>query len=253
MGRLGVLVEKELRQVRWVLWVGLGLTLLVGLSLPYFYRFLSRIAGAGAMLPGLSGEILRQLADFRVYLWANWYGKNLYQNLTVIALVLGAGALAGERARGTLPFLLTLPVSRRQAVAAKVMAGAVVLALCTVIPTLGVWAASPWLGGESAPEGFLLGMPLAWAGSLVVLGVAVLASVFAHDGVRAGVGAGVVCLALAVPGWFRSTFFLSFFWHMKAFAIMAGPGFPWASLLVLLGAALVLFWASTVAVGCRDL
>jgi ABC-2 type transport system permease protein len=251
MGRLAVLVGKELRQVRWVLWVGLGLTLLFGLSLPYFYRFISRMVGAGAGLPGLPGDLIRQLADFRLYLWANWYGKNLYQNLTVIALLLGAGAVAGERARGTLPFLLTLPVSRRQVVTAKLVAGAVVLAACTVIPTVGVWVASPWLGGQSAPDGFLLGMPLAWAGSLVVLGLAALASVFAADGWRAGVVASLVCLVLAVPGWFRSTSFLSFFWHMKAFSLMMGR-FPWGSLLVLLGAALVLFWAAAEAVCHRD-
>jgi len=252
MGRLGVLVRKELRQVRWVLLVGLGLTLLFGLSLPYFYRFVSRIAGAGVGLPGLPADLIRQLTDFRLYLWANWYGKNLYQNLTVIALILGAGAVAGERARGTLPFLLTLPVSRRQVVTAKLVAGSVVLAACTVIPTVGVWVASPWLGGQSAPQGFLLGMPLAWAGSLVVLGLAMLVSVFAEDGVRAGVVAGLLCLVLAVPGWFRSTFFLSFFWHMKAYSLMMGH-FPWVSLLGLLGAALALFWAATEAVCHRDL
>jgi len=254
VGKLSVLVGKELRQVRWVLWVGLAVTLVFGLSLPYFYRFMARMAPSLGMLPGDLGELFRQqLADYRVYLWANWYAKNLYQNLTVIALILGAGAVAGERSRGTLPFLLTLPVTRRQVITAKVVAGAAVLAACTVVPTLAVWASSPWLGGQRAFGTFLLGMPTAWAGALVVLAVAMLASVFTEDVVKAGIAATVACLVLAVPGWFRSSYRLSIFWHMKGFPIVMGQGFPWVSLLVLLALAFLLLWAGAVLVARRDL
>ena len=121
-----------------------------------------------------------------------------------------------------------------------------------MVPTLATWVSSPSLGGQPVSITFLFGMPLAWAGALVVLSVGMLASVFSEDAVKAGVAAAVACLVLAVPGWFRSTYRLSVFWHMKGLTLMAGQEFPWLSLLILLGVAFLVFWAGAVMATRRD-
>ncbi len=253
MGRVWVLTGKELNQLRVVLWVGTAVTLVFGLMVPYVYRFVVPMLPSPEMLRGFLGDILRQqLASYRSYLWTNWYGKNLLQNLTVIGIIVGMGAIAGERAKGSLSFLFTLPVSRCAVVAAKAGAASLVLACCTVVPTVAMWAASQSLSGYAVASDFLLGMPLAWAGAVAVTALSMLVSVFTDDLVKAGIGAVGACLLAALPGWFQSTRQFSIFWHMRGMPLLAGAPFPWSSLAPLLAVAAVSLWMTAFAVKRRD-
>ena len=114
------LFRKELREARWKLIVGVGIAALTGAFLPYGFDILkesTRMIGDIPWMSGIQRQIEAQASDYRLYLWANWYGKNLPQYLLVLVAIVGGASLAGEVLA---PFSsCSRPVSRKQVFAAS--------------------------------------------------------------------------------------------------------------------------------------
>lgn len=93
----------------------------------------------------------------------------------LIALLLSYDAIAGETERGTLPLLLSYPVSRGDILAGKLVAQSLVMALAILVG-FGVTAAAVWAsGGASAAS--VVALVRLYA-SAVVLGIAFVAAGF---------------------------------------------------------------------------
>lgn len=93
----------------------------------------------------------------------------------LIALLLAYDAIAGEVERGTLPLLLTYPVSRVDILAGKLTAHVIVLAIAVAIG-FGLTAAAIWAVGGASPAG-LASLVRLYA-SAVLLGATFLAAGF---------------------------------------------------------------------------
>jgi hypothetical protein len=83
--------------------------------------------------------------------WSEFYGPWRAVAFSFIALVLGLGGLQRERAAGTAPFTLALPVGRGQIVATRVLVGLAELIGIALIPVVMVPGLSPVLAHQSYP------------------------------------------------------------------------------------------------------
>jgi Cu-processing system permease protein len=168
--QVGVIAVKEFRdriRNRWVLAVT-----------TVFTAFALVIAYFGAAQQGAVGfrsiEVtIASLASLVIYL------------VPLIALILGFDAIVGERERGSLDLLLSMPLTRVELLLGKFLGLAAALACSTVV---GFGSAGVLLGAQLPPQawfhyaGFILSSVLL---GLAFLSLAVTVSVFATDRTRA--------------------------------------------------------------------
>ncbi len=239
---------KEMRDARWIIVVGLVIAVLTGVSLPLLFDYLAGLMSGVPLPEWVRGTAEAQTANYRLYIWSNWYGKNLSQYVLVLAVIIGATALAGERGRGSLEFTLTRPLSRGAVFATKVAAGAAALAIIVVVSTVATLVSTLVAGRAVDPWWFLGGLAAFLAGSLTLHALALVFSARMVDAVKAGVAAIVVALVLTVPGYFPATTKYSLFYHMASGKAAMAPsvlaGGAWVSVLVLAAAAAALYYAA---------
>ena len=117
----------------------------------------------------------------------------------LVALLLGSGAIAGERDRGTLMYLLAQPLERWQLLLGKYIGVATSIALATMLGfgLAGVWIAV--MTSSMAAGTYLLFVGLVLALVFVMTGIGLVASVVSRTRVQA--------LGLALLAWAVAVFF----------------------------------------------
>lgn len=248
------LIAKELREYRWKLLIGLLYFTVLAALMPFLQGWLRRsLEMVGRLETGPLGQlIMRQLEDYQLFLWANWYGKNLYQGAVLLAILVGMSPLAAEVSRDTAKFLFSKPFSRGAIYRNKYAAGALGLLGMTGFSTAVAYLSSA-LFRETPPLGFFAGLPLAAAGTLVIYSLAFYFSAGSDDQVKAGVAAALAALVLSIPSWIPRIRFLSVYWQMAGWQVFVGKGFPWAALAALLAASSALYLAGLRRLEARDL
>ena len=112
----------------------------------------------------------------------------------LVALLLSYDAIAGESERGTLPLLLTYPVSRGEILAGKFLAQVIVIAFAILVG-FGVTAAAVWAAGGASMEGVRALLRL--YASAVLLGATFIAAGFCLSALsRQAAAAASVAVAL---------------------------------------------------------
>ncbi len=232
MRQVQAMVAKELWEARWRLAVGTLVMVATAISLPLIFEWAGEMREMmeGLLLPGRWAEAMdAQLASYRLYLWANWWGKNYFQMMTILALVFGMGIIARERSSGALAYIMSRPISRGRVLAIRYAVGAASLAFISVISTLVLVVTSGLVRPEPAPWFLLQGLGQALLAVLVVFGLAVLFSALLQDQVMALVAAGVSAIAVSIPGWIPGYGQYSLFVQMSAPRILStGLQDPWA-------------------------
>jgi len=240
--RTGAIVRKEARESVWKLLLAGLLLIVVGASLGPMYGLLGSLLPPGVleMLPEwLKGPLMQQIHSYNIYIWANWYGKNLYQMLTLFSVVFGAGLLAGEVSRGTAGFLFSKPVRRTQVLRTKYAVALGVLAASAVAGTLAAAIASSISGHPVDVLWFLSGLPAALAATALLLSITLVSSVVSRDTVKAAAMAFVVFMAISATAFVRPLRWLWVFGHMTAVRTLASGRIDWAAVAGMLLAALV--------------
>jgi ABC-type transport system involved in multi-copper enzyme maturation permease subunit len=218
------LIRRELRSLRWVLSAGLILTLLLAGIAAGTYPYLNRVLGSlpEEVLESLAGlEIARDLlamtSDYSYYLWTQWNAKNLVQTGSLFALLLAVLQFSAEASRGTMGFLLTRPVSRRQVFTAKLITGAVVLLLLSAGGSLILLLAS-LVAGNPVDGGLTLVISslISWVWLVLFYLICTGICLTGHDPVRSGALSAAAGLILSLPVHIAPVRFLSIFWHMRA-------------------------------------
>lgn len=107
----------------------------------------------------------------------------------LMALTAGAGAIAGERERGTLLYLLAQPVSRTEVLIGKYLGLAAALT-CSLCIGFGLSAAAiAWRAGGAGIGGFVMLVAFTCALALAMLSVGLLLSVLSRRvGIATGLG-----------------------------------------------------------------
>lgn len=116
----------------------------------------------------------------------------------LVALMLGAAAVAGERDRGTLERLLAQPLSRQQLLVGKYVGLLVSLVLATGVGFLPAGIQVTRIAGAGAATGFLVFPALAVLVIAAMLGVGLLISVRSRTGAQAQARAVFVWFALVI-------------------------------------------------------
>jgi len=251
----GTLFRKELRESRWKLIGGLIYFGVVAVIMVVLYDFLLKLLG-GVSIPGpYRAEAQAMMKDYSVYLWGNWFAKNLFQGGVVFSIIVGMGLISSEVSKDTVGFLLARPVRREDVFAAKYFSGAAVLAITVLTTTLLAFYASAGMDKDLANltvGTFLLGGLMNFTGFMTVFSLAVLFSAMFNDSLKAGVAAGAVSLLAGLPGWFPQTANWSVFHYMQGFEILTGEGFPWAAFLLLAGFSTGLYYLGMKRFSRRD-
>lgn len=226
--------RKEWRENAWKHVLALVLLSGMGISLPFLFDWMSMIP---IQFGGALGEAYqRQMSDFNLYMWANWYGKNLYQILIVYAVIVGMAQIAGEVGRNTAGFLFSKPLSRELIYRSKFISGAVTMITVMIIATILTYLAA-MLAGRELPALFLSGLMVNAAGLLVIYSLALMFSVILDDQLKAGAATFFVALIISVPGWIPGYGMYSLYRQMHAWPVYAGDGFQIPAMAVMLLAA----------------
>jgi ABC-2 type transport system permease protein len=181
MTGMGVMLRKELSE-QWRtrrLPVVVIVFLFVGLSSPLLARFTPELVEALAgdeipfpLPPATTGQAVEQLL------------KNLVQFGGLTAILLGMGAVAAEKERGTAALLLTTPLARGAFLAAKAIALGATLAVATVAAMAAGWIYTTILFEPLPIQGFAAAGMVVWLllaayGALTFLGSVVTGSAVA--------------------------------------------------------------------------
>lgn len=225
------LLKKEFRESSWKHALALAVLSALGISLPFLFDWMGKLH---MDFGGSLGEAYRrQMSDFTLYMWANWYGKNLYQILVIYAVVVGMAQVAGEVGRNTAGFLFSKPLGRETIYRTKFMAGAAgMLGVMTATTILTFLAAQ--VVGKDLPALFLAGLVVNAAGLLVIYSLALMFSVLLDDQLKAGAAAFGAALVIGIPGWVPGYGIYSLYRQMHAWPVYAGDGFQLPAIVIML-------------------
>lgn len=173
--RYGTLLRKELLEqwrTRKVL-VVLVVFMLIGLSSPLLARFTSELLKS---VPGAE-QFADLIPEPQTADSVGQYVKNLTQFGFIIAILLGMGAIAGERERGTAAMILSKPAPRWAFVLAKFDAQAIVYFVALLLAGLSAWFYTGLLFETGLDLGpFLFGNLLLWVWLLAYVAAVLLGS-----------------------------------------------------------------------------
>lgn len=190
------LSRKEYVERKPLLGIAFALVLALTAVVPYFFTFSLQHAFADPLNENAQ-SILRNFRSYAYFVESDWLASNLSHILCLLALIAGAGAIAGEREQKTLPLLYTSSVSVRTIVVVKYLLIAGWLFLVT-FASLGVLAAHSLVRGQALPAvGMLVASVVAWGNALAFLGVVFAASAFSRRTLVAAACALFVGFAMA--------------------------------------------------------
>ncbi|MFY9115372.1 MAG: ABC transporter permease subunit [Dethiobacteria bacterium] len=118
----GSLWSKEVRGYRRLFLLFFLLAVITLILFPYIGNQVIVLPGGFRLWEGIT------VSTFGDNPWISWSAVALLQFSAVLALLLGYSSLAGELSAGTTAYLLSKPVSRREIVTTKIIAGLTLLA-----------------------------------------------------------------------------------------------------------------------------
>lgn len=228
-------------ETRWrflcALVLGAGLCAVVILTQPMIETMQLEVPRLGGRLDELVREALAIMGTYDGYVWSQWFGKNLLNVWTFFAVVIGAGGVVAESARGTALWTLALPVSRRRLLGVRAAVGALELLALAVLPSLLVPVFSLAIG-KSYPAGASLAYALImFGGGLVFYTFTLLLSNVFGDQMKPIIIGLAVVSGLGLLSLFSKTL-----GDYSVYAVMSGQKLhfegapPWAGLAACLAA-----------------
>ncbi len=176
------MIAKEWRDARWKFAVGALLFLaLVATNLLPYQDFIGNIVGEHPPEPAdMQRTNPREISLFVTDMLYGTYevGRLL---LALLAAALGVGLISDEVGRSTVFLLLSRPVSRTRLLLVKYAVGAGALLGVTLLGSIGLIVSAAARGyplDHLSPSGIVLSTLLMWLGTLSVLSVGLLCSVF---------------------------------------------------------------------------
>ena len=187
---------------------------------------------------------LQQIMDNKqLYIWSQWFAKNLLQLVLLAVILFGFSTFAREREQGTLHFLMA-NCSRKEIFAAKLAAGSV----CTLL----FCALGAWLPAILAPlydfaftssQAVQYGVQLT-AAALFLYSIVWFLSLVSTDVVKPLLGSIVIFALLSVAGRIDALQSLYTYRYMAGTDIFFTGQIHWPAVLVLLLLTTILLYGS---------
>ncbi len=143
---------KSWLETRWRFVIGLVLLMMSAIGTVLAYPQLAQLM---TQMPDLNlqGEIGRRVneavalsAEYRGYVWSQWFVLNLPEMWSVFAAVLGTGGLLSQVSGGGALFTLSLPATRSRLLGIRAATGLAELLVLAVVPSLMLPLLSPLIG-----------------------------------------------------------------------------------------------------------
>jgi len=188
--------------------------------------------------------------EFRGFIWYNAIRDNLTQMGVLFAVLLGCGGLLGESKKGSPLFTLSLPVTRKQLLGARLGTGLAQCFAIAMLPPLVIPLLAPAVGQSfSVFEALAHGLCLFFVGALFFSLAAFLSALFGDFRRPLLIAVFVACLAvlvqLAVP-------------EIGLFKVMSGESYfkngslPWMGLVTSAVLASALLYSAAETLERRD-
>ena len=233
---------KELIEARWkALICGLIALVLVEVSTATYGLFKSALNTSNMQqMPQFLQQQLQQMTStFDLYVWGNWFAKNGPEIMVIVAIVLGAGLIAGELNKGTIFFLLGKPISRERVLLIKYAVSALILLAISAITSIALIVTAAVMGHPQDIGGVMISALLLWLGVLFGLGLALMFSVLFKDVLWPLICALVITLLTIIPGFIPGwgAWNLISYWSNQS--VYLGQGLPFKEFVICLVAALL--------------
>jgi ABC-2 type transport system permease protein len=245
-------------ETRWRFVLGLGLLICSAAAIVLAYPQVIRLLAASQLDAGsaLGRRVAEQAAlaaDYRGYIWSQWFSESLRQLWALCAVVLGTGGLLAQTSGGGALFTLSLPVSRRRLLGVRAATALAELAILAIVPPLVLPLLSPAVGETySLADALVHGACLLIAGSTLFSLTFLLSTVF-NDVWRPPLI--VLCFAVLmslVRQVVRGPSSASLLGVMTAETYFRGNGLPWPGLLLCAAVSSALLYAATVNIARQD-
>ena len=144
-------------------------------------------------------DALEEQREFRGFIWYNGFRDNLTQLGVLFAVLLGCGGLMAEAKKGTALFTLSLPVTRRQLLGARVGAGLAQWFAIAMLPPLAIPLLAPAAGQTfSVIDALAHGLCLFFGGALFFSLASFLSTLFGDIWRPLLIAIGIACLAAVI-------------------------------------------------------
>jgi hypothetical protein len=208
----------------------------------------------------LSGEMGKRIAEaallareYRGYVWSQWFGQNLIQLWTILAVLLGTGSLLSQMSGGGALFTLSLPASRTRLLAVRTATGLGELLLLAFVPSLLIPLLSPGIGQSYSFADALVHSTCLFVAGAVFFSLATLLSTIFGDLWRPMLIALFVAAMLALVSQFVDGLAeYSVIPVMNGERYFRGGGLPWVGLLVSTALSAAMLYAAAINLARRD-
>ncbi|GEM_PF-5210327 len=248
------LIYKEYKDLRFKFWLSFAILIATALIIPITFGYLADLFVDLLGDQALLHDLFIQFTNYPLYLFGNWYAKNLYQMGTLIALFFGMGLIANETTRKTSSLIFTQPLKRSTIYLYKFGTAAGLLILMLLFSTLILYPTTAMVGEQMPGLDFLAPLPMTAAGLLIILALTGLFSVLFDDSIKAGAISALILAIIAIPGWIpkEPIYKLSIFYHMKGISIFLNGEFPWLVFFIFLAITALLLIITTKILDQKD-
>jgi len=245
------LLLKELKERRWMLIIGFLFFIATGIIVIISHNIMSSLiidelpvilGEASGFLANMLQESVAMFQNHTRYFWSQWHAKNLLQAGTVFSIIIGMGLISRETSHGTIGYLVSKPISKKQIYIIKAVTGIIILYSVIILSTIISVIFALIQGLEIDVSKIFIGLVPILIGLLPVYLTAAYFSNKFDDSVKAGLFTAVLWGALSIFGIFSRTQNLSPFTHMRAAHYFAGGSFPILSILTLGVLGLTIFY-----------
>lgn len=204
----GSLWSKEVREYRRLFCVCLLFAIVTGILVPLFYDRVIELPGGYIIWNGITASTLTGNS------WANFTSVFLLQFSTLTAVLFGFTTFSGEISAGTIGYLFSKPLSRRETVTTKIIAGLTLLAFFVYGISFLFLMFYSRSGYETESTVFFLSTTVTFIITAVIYTATVFFSTLFTSNILSGVFSCILWSFVFFTGFFTSEKF-SFFNNMK--------------------------------------
>lgn len=231
---------KEIHAGKFKFGIGLLIMGVTAVAIPLLYDVLIKLVNMMPVPLGFESQI-NVLKNYEKYIWSQWFGKSLYQQAAVLAVIFGAGIISWEVSHKTVQFLLSRPVRREEIFKAKYFVGLGSLGTAMVISTLVMYISVLATGHRFPLLSLAQYLVLALAGVGVIFSFSVYYSTVFDQPRKSAVVSFVTALFLFIPGALPGMQKMSLYYHMSGVSLMEEGRFPILALSVMITISIVLY------------
>jgi ABC-2 type transport system permease protein len=220
-------------------------------------RLLPQLMG-GTQIPGVEAtglaaairDAIEVQKEFRGFVWYRVFRDNLTQLGVFFAILLGCGGLLHESAKGSALFTLSLPVTRRQLLGARIGNGLAQWLAIAMVPPLAIPILAPAIGQRfSVVDALAHGLCLFFVGAMFFSLASFLSTLFTDIWrpllIAIGIACAVALASVVVP-------------QLAIFSVMNGESYfrngtlPWAGFVTSAVIATALLYSAAETLERRD-